>query len=164
MGVWIKTYKVKEKASDKTDNDTFEEIESKYNHEGDIVERVHESDFISPFTGGIYVLESVSNNFFQMSYSGYGDFIQALENIREESNDISAFGTTLRVSGIDGSVSYQFAEEILHELEEHREDAEKYFFKSWIHDDWSEFMMGRYCQYIRIAMDCVECKGIINYS
>lgn len=166
MGVFIYPCKIKEKVSGLTKtNEEMDALYEKYDaikEELVVLENTSKyDDFISPFEEGIYTYEGGKADV-TISYGTYSDFLQRLENMRDEDGiKHYAYDTTISASGIDNCISYKVAEEMLEEFKEYQEQAYNFFHKE--DDDYDTFLWNIYKSYMEVLQECIELKGIVRY-
>lgn len=166
MGVFIYPCKIKEKVSGLVGEEEMDALYVKYDalkEELVVLENTSKyDDFISPFEEGVYTYEGGHADV-DISYGTYGDFLQRLENMRDEEGiKHYAYSTTISASGIDNCISYKVAEEMLEEFKEYEEQAYDFFHQE-DDDDYDAFLWNIYKGYMEVLQECVELKGIVRY-
>lgn len=165
MGVDIYPCRLKERVADVCHGDEYNELLEKHEEADEDIVAVENptqyDNFIDPFESGIYTYET-GKSWVQMSYSGYADFLLALERIAHRGRRKTSFDVTESASSIDGCVSYKTAESMLNEFNANKEKADKYFHRKDA-DDYDEFLWGCYENYTKVLEECIEMKGIVRY-
>ena len=152
MGVDIGVCKNLIKVSDDFENVDYDFLDETYDKWVVLIEDDKE---ITPYTKGVYTCEC-GENCTQFSYGGNCDFLDDLERIGDETGN--PFTVTLESAGIENCISYPVAEKMLEEFEQNLDAAVKYFEKI------DDFYVERYNTYIKILKECIECKGLVEYS